>query len=303
MANHWIGEARRKLLDLGRAGRWGYRAGSTPATEPTALAALALLATDGEDQGRDAARLAGAYLASIRNRDGSLGVTPSLPSPGWPTPLVSLAWAALGGFEAPRAGAARWLLASRGATFVRGQDDPVGHDGTLVGWPWVDSTHSWVEPTSLAMLALAREGQAKHPRVAEGVRVLRDRAIATGGWNLGNPIVFRTALRPFPAPSGLALLTLAAADEMSPAVAGALAYLDRALPETLAPSSLGWGLLGLRAWGVNPAWAAGRLASAFEGVAGRSASAVEWSLLLLAGGGRSLDLLGCPVRNGEAADA
>ncbi len=313
MAKIWIGEARRRLLGLGRDGRWGYRAGSSPASEPTALAALALLATEADDQGaddpgREAGRGAGAWLASTRNRDGSIGVSPSLPTPGWPTPLVALAWAALGGFEGPRAEAGRWLLASRGTTFTRDEDDPVGHDPTLVGWPWVESTHSWVEPTAMAMLALSREGQAGHPRVVEGVRVLRDRAIATGGWNLGNPIVFRTALRPFPAPSGLALLALAAADKASrsrsPVVAGGLAYLARALPETLAPASLGWGVLGLGAWGVEPPWAADRLASAYGAIAERRGSAVvELSLLLLAAGARSLDVLGCPARSEEAADA
>ncbi len=313
MANPWVGEARRRLIGLARGGSWGYRPGSTPAIEPTSLAALALLATEGDgppaatDTGGAAASRAAAWLATVRNRDGSLGVTPSLPSPGWPTPLPLLLWSNLGGFEAPRAAAVRWLLATRGATFTKAADDPVGHDGTLVGWPWVESTHSWVEPTASAILALAREGRGEDRRVLEGIRVLRDRAIASGGWNLGNPIVFRTSLRPFPAPSGLALLALKAAGARSDAVPGAIAYLDRALPETLAPGSLGWGLLGLRAWGPQPGWAAGHLAEAYAWIESRVPSAAELALLLLAAGSRSMAVLGCSDRAGtkkdEAADA
>ena len=56
----------------------------------------------------------------------------------------------------------------------------LGHDPTLTGWPWVGGTHSWVEPTSLAVLALRREGLGKHPRVEEGLKVIRDRAIVSG---------------------------------------------------------------------------------------------------------------------------
>ena len=47
-----------------------------------------------------------------------------------------------------------------------------------------------------------------HPRVAQGLAMIRDRAIRTGGWNLGNPLVFDTVMRPLPGPTGLALLAL-----------------------------------------------------------------------------------------------
>ena len=42
--------------------------------------------------------------------------------------------------------------------------------------PGSSGTHSWVEPTALAVLALRREGLGSHARVQEGVRLLRDRA-------------------------------------------------------------------------------------------------------------------------------
>ena len=168
----------------------------------------------------------------------------------------------------------------------------MGHDASIVGWPWVAGTHSWVEPTAMAMLALAREGFADHPRTREGVRLLLDRAIPTGGWNLGNPIVFGTPLRPLPGPTGLALLALARLGASSKVVDQALAYLRSALAGTLAPISLGWGLLGLRAWGACPVEAEKWLASAFEKVAAREPRTVELAMLLLAAGPRSLELLG-----------
>src|SRR5438105_3776275 len=47
MAPDWIDDARRRLLGLRRApGAWGYRPGTSMAVEPSAMAGLALLATD-----------------------------------------------------------------------------------------------------------------------------------------------------------------------------------------------------------------------------------------------------------------
>jgi hypothetical protein len=147
----------------------------------------------------------------------------------------------------------------------------------------------------MALLALAGEGLGDHPRVHEGVRLLLDRAIPTGGWNLGNPIVFGTALRPLPGPTGLALLALARLGHRSKAVDQAIAYLRPALAETLAPVSLGWGLLGLQAWGAEPEAGQDWLGTAFEKLANREPGPVELAMLLLASGSLSLELLGVSV--------
>lgn len=248
------------------------------------------------------------WLASIRRPDGSLGVTVALPEPGWATPFALLLWAAVGGFETERSAALGWLLGREGKTDRRSENDPLGHDPTIVGWPWVADTHSWVEPTALALLALAREGRGDHPRSAEGARMLVDRAIPGGGWNLGNPVIFGTTLRPLPGPTGLALLALSgrmgpsasplteAGRGRSSVIAPAIAYLQASLRETLAPISLGWGLLGLRAWGAEPPEAQSRLASAFDRLASREPRADELAMLLLASGRRSLDVLGIAER-------
>jgi len=84
-----------------------------------------------------------------------------------------------------------------------------------------------------------------------------------------------------------------------PNVAGADAVLsvDRAirsltatLPGVRAASSLGWGLLGLRAWGVEPEGAERWLAEAYRHALGRPDAAPRLALLLLAAGGRALSL-------------
>ena len=108
----------------------------------------------------------------------------------------------------------------------------VGHDTAIVGWPWVADTHSWLEPTAVAILALRREGKVDHPRVREGLRLIRDRAIPTGGWNYGNNVAFGRDLRPQPAPTGLALLALAGIDDRSEVVERAVGYLQESLPST-----------------------------------------------------------------------
>src|SRR5262249_52249430 len=171
--------------------------------------------------------------------------------------------------------AAGWLLDERGRT-VDPADDPghvAGHDTTLVGWPWVAGTHSWLEPTALAVLALGRAGLGAHPRVAEGLRLIRGRAVDAGGWNYGNKAVFGRALRAQPSPTGLALLALAGTGPRDAAVGRAVAYLARTLPGVRAPVSLGWGLLGLRAWGEAPAGAGDWLAAAYPSGAGRPRAA------------------------------
>jgi hypothetical protein len=304
MDDRWRASARGELLRLrGRATAWGYRQGASPGVEPTVLACLALLATCGaEGGGTDAAgppgdaRAVGAacagWLASIQGTDGALGLSGSQPTPGWTTPFGLLLWQAVGGHEGPRRRGRQWLVRQEGERIPPGDgsDRIVGHDTMLVGWPWVEGTHSWLEPTAMTLLALRREGLGEHPRVVEGYRLIRDRAIDTGGWNCGNKATFGRALRPLPAPTGLALLALAHRDDRTEVVSRAIRYLHDTLPDVRASASLGWGLLGLRAWQCVPAEADRWLAEAYERATGRPDAAPKLALLLLAGGDHALQL-------------
>jgi hypothetical protein len=299
MRDEWSELAGRELAGRARPdGAWGYREGATPFVEPTALAVLALWArTRGDNTSSSATTLtrqAGSWLVSAQQPDGSLGLSPEQPTPGWMTPYAILAWKALGVQEAPATRAVEWLLGQKGRTLAQG-DDPegiAGHDTPLVGWPWVADTHSWLEPTALAVLALGVAGQGDHPRVREGLRLIRNRAVESGGWNYGNRAVFGHPLRAQPAPTGLALLALATNDPRTPTVEGGLRYLQAVLPGVRAPASLGWGLLGLRAWGVIPEASRRWLEEAYAAVAGRLDVAPLLAPLILSDARDTLRLFG-----------
>ena len=296
MAEGWTDAARRELLGLrGGAAAWGYRAGGTPGVEPTALACLGLMAsrTDAAPGADSTAIRAGAdLLVALQRPDGSLGVSADPAMPGWATPYALVLWTALDGYEAPRRRAAAWLLGQVGETSTEppGPRRVIGHDASLRGWSWASGTHSWLEPSAMAVWALRREGLGDHPRVVEGLRLIRDRAIDAGGWNYGNKAVFGRELRPQPGPTGLALLSLAGAEGRSATVERASDYLLAALPGTRASASLGWGLLGLRAWGHRPALADDWLAEAYRKVAGRPDAAPRLAILLMAGGAHAPEL-------------
>jgi len=292
VSTNWIADAVAELLRLRLApAGWSYRPTGDLAVEPTALAALALLAQAAPTAAeREAAQAAAARLAAMQQANGALGVTENLSAPNWPTSYAILLWSALNQ-PAPARRGIDWLLETRGVAVVR-QPTVMGHDSMLVGWPWVQNTHSWIEPTSLAVLAFRRQGRTSHPRVQEALRLIRDRALPRGGWNYGNVSVFGTELRPHPAPTGMALLALAGLDAQVPFVERACAYLERLLPQVRSAPSLAWGLLALRAWQRLPAAADEWLAEAFELARTRSDPAQQIASLLLAAGPGALPLLG-----------
>jgi hypothetical protein len=297
----WKQQLRCELGAL-RGGRsaWTYRRNLAASVEPTVLACLGLLASgDGETSTSDLATSheAALWLVAIQRSDGSLPVSEGRSRPGWATPYAIMLWSALPGYEEPARRASAWLLGSEGATLsiAENADNIIGHDPSLVGWPWVSGTHSWLEPTALAILALCRLGLADHPRVHEGRRLMLDRTLASGGWNYGNRSVFGTELRAQPGPTGLALLALAAVGAQRAAVARASAYLRQSMSDLRAPVSLGWALIGLRAVGPLPEEYETCIEEAHARCAGKPDAAMGLALLLLASGEQALCLLGIPV--------
>jgi hypothetical protein len=295
IVTNWKHLATCALLAHQKRDAWSYRLGSQPCVEPTALAILALLAvTDGSRSSAvaPAVRAAGGWLASVQQANGSLGISESLPEPGWATPYGLLAWNALGGFETERKRAVDWLLLQAGGVFPKdiGPRPVHGHDTSIVGWPWTSGAHSWVEPTAMAVLALRREGLGDHARVQEGLRLLRDRAIVTGGWNCGNKSTYGHILRPQPATTGIALLALARADTQAELARDAIRYLSETLPGVGAPPSLGWGVLGLRAWDQSSRDADHWLSDSFAKLAGRPDAAPRLAILLLGAGQSAMEL-------------
>ena len=209
-----------------------------------------------------------------------------------------LAWArsqeSVGGTHGLRIrSATSWLLSAQGLPF---QPDTqlFGHDSTIIGWSWVADTHSWVEPTAIALLGLRSVGLRRHARVREGVRLLFDRALADGGWNYGNTRVLDNTLRPFPAPTGVALASLAGEPEDAP-VRAAIRYLHGALQSVRSPMSLAWGLIGLSAWNTRPRNADQWLTESAKRTLSRTQNCLGDALLLLAGDAEATRALICEV--------
>lgn len=250
-AQEWLPEA---LGRLEARPACGYHPGQPPDAEPTALAALALL------RHQRHAEAALQWLADAQHSDGRVATAASHDAPGWPTALAVLAWQASGAWPSLQARGVDWLLAARGRPEPNSRQ--MGHDMTLVAWSWVEHTHSWIEPTAMAVLALKAAGHSDHARVREAVRLLWDRQLPDGGFNYGNTQVLGQWLRPHLAPTGLALAALADEPEARPRLHRSCEYLERELSGDTPAVSLSYALIGLGACDRSPRGAARWLASA-----------------------------------------
>ena len=170
--------------------------------------------------------------------------------PAWPI----VAWCAVRSRRAvpephrPRASPGSSPIAARPST----ASADFGHNTELVGWAYAEQTHSWVEPTAFAVLAL--QGRRARPTIrprAKGSRVLLDRQLPGGGLNYGNTFVLGQLLRPHVQPTGIALLALAGEADASGRLPKSIAWLRRSIGPETTPLSLGWAVLGLRAHGVE----------------------------------------------------
>lgn len=295
---------------------WGYQTGEPPAAEPTAVAILALLAGGRLQAAIDALQ----WLCEFQATDGSLGVRAGEPTPKWPTSLAVLAWQSalvagrqgklllpgasqvadppafpaaqvrLGdeGLEAElqqaKDRAVAWLLQAVGKPLP--PMHPPGHDTSIVAWPWVAQTHSWVEPTAFSVLALKSVGLADHPRVREGVRLLLDRQLPGGGCNYGNTFVLGARLRPHVLPTALSILALAeerdAAGAWDPRVQASIRWLKGAVQTDSGALSLSWSFVALHAVQQLPSDAPARWEAALQRVWRQDRAPFKLAMLALA---------------------
>lgn len=255
------------------------------------------------------------WLCKLQQSSGCVAVNTAQQEPGWTTGWAVLAWqAAITGVlphlsrpasrvmeavntslsgrqsaadqqrtaweQAAKQGLA-WLLAAHGEAVEQGTT--AKHNGSLVGWSWVDQTHSWLEPTSLALLALAASQQTEHARYQEGIAMLKDRLIPSGGANYGNTMVLGQWLRPHLQPTGLALWGLGPAASTVPELRdAAVAFLLKELPNETAPASLAYAALGLAAQGVRSGSLWPQLLTVLESRPAEEFSAYHLGLLLFA---------------------
>jgi len=225
------------------------------------------------------------WLQSQQQADGGVPVRANFAQPRWATALACLAWNSSSTvnrteYSENKKAATEWLLRNEGKPF---KSNPAlyGHDTRLKGWSWVDGTHSWIEPTAYAILALRAAGLVDHPRTREGVTLLLDRAMSHGGWNYGNSKMFGSELRPFPAQTGMVVAALAG-EPRPDCVDDAIEFLHRELPRVRTPFSLSWGLIGAAAWDARPDAADSWLAECAERVAQKPSQPLFDALLLLA---------------------
>ncbi len=216
-----------------------------PSVDATVWLALALRVIAGPRD--EECRRTGDAVARMQAADGRLSVSPLHPGAYSPTSVAILAWHGRPELAPARQRALAFLLAHEGDHFPRTPLSPIGMDTNLAGWPWIDRTYSWAEPTALALLALESAGLGEHARAREGRALLLDRQIASGGWNYGNSVVFGAELRPAPESTGLVLAALAGRVPAA-AVAASLAYLARVAPALRTPLALGWTALARSAW-------------------------------------------------------
>ena len=275
----WLTTAVKQLVNCPQ---WTYAASPQIATEPTALSALALLA-----HGKTiAAQNPLDWLVQQQASDGSLGVTEQERTPCWPTSLAVLAWknadhvAGEHRYATCCQQACNWLLSITGTTPERASH--VGHDTTIEGWPWVEGTHSWLEPTVFSLLALEACGQEEHPRSHAARSLIIDRLLPHGGANYGNTVVLGQELLPHIQPSGIALCAIPA-EASDPRVGRTIEYLQRVLPSCTATHSLSFGLMGLAAHNIWPDQAESWLARCYARSVRESDNAYELALLCLVG--------------------
>lgn len=229
-------------------GGFSGRPGGRFQVDSTAWAILTLLACGGSAELLDQSRR---LLMREQLQDGRLCVNKTHPASYWPTALAILAWQDSQLCREAQQRAVRFLLDTTGLHFPRKSDAPWAHDTLLKGWPWIDETHSWVEPTAMSMMALRITGHEHHDRVKEAARMLMNRQLPRGGWNYGNTSVFGKELHPMPESTGAALTGLANMVDRD-VVMPSLTYLQDEVTRLQTPISLGWSLLGLAAWRMLP---------------------------------------------------
>jgi hypothetical protein len=185
-------------------GGWGYFRQKSSRIEPTAWIAFS---------NPPMAESAREWLAGRQSDHGWLLDGPGLPVNYGFNGLALLALLAPGRATPTARRLSQGVVGARGLALA--QSPSLRQDNSLQAWSWVQDTFSWVEPTAYCLLALKRAqslgvvGAAEiAARLADGERMLADRACAGGGWNYGNAHVFEQDLRPYAPTTALALLAL-----------------------------------------------------------------------------------------------
>jgi len=235
-------------------GGWTYGHSHQWATEPTALALLALRL-----QPRANCKKGTSFLESCQRPDGSWPAFEGDGEGSWATALAIIALARLGGNWSRVQRGVAWLLKVRGQEShwsakwrYRLFDRHVRFDPDKYGWPWTQGAASWIVPTSYSLIALRLAfgcclPPAVKERIDNGTAMLFDRGCPGGGWNAGNGMAFDVPLEPHIDVTSLALLALLPFRE-DLFVKKSLTWLQRELPFLVSTDRLCWAIVALAAY-------------------------------------------------------
>lgn len=240
-------------------GGWGYAANRSSRLEPSCWALLTLLKRPpGVGEGAMVDRALSLLIRSQR-ADGLVsdlpGASPNLAVNALCAIVLqyTLATREREGPALERAANAL-LVAIAKIKGVRFSESPdVRQDNELAGWPWIEETFSWVEPTAWCLLALKKARGARRPpgansRIAEADRLLADRCCASGGWNYGNSNVLGRQLHAYVPTTAVSLLALQDRREL-PEVQRSVEWLAANWHREASPQALSLARIAMRVHG------------------------------------------------------
>lgn len=202
-------------------GGWGAVRGKRSNTETTSLAVMALQALAGE-AASDNRKRGIDWLVRQQNQNHSWPLNETVKAGSWTTALAITALGDSADHSERVRAAARWLVEQEGSKpgilaeivlWATGKSGVNKLNKDLIGWSWVPSSFSWVEPTSYALIALKKQraglvGTNVDERIRQADAMIYDRMCTGGGWNYGNSKVLDYALWPYPDITALALIAM-----------------------------------------------------------------------------------------------
>lgn len=217
---------------------WGYRSDAPQAfPEPTCYSLLALTDTSfSPTESID-------WLSGLVNLNGQLYL-PNDDSPNWGTSHLIITLSRLNLLPDVLQVSIDWLLEWK-SQYIE-TTEVITLDVTLIGWPWISDTFSWVQPTSYAIFALKLVGLKKHDRVKEAEALLFDRMCQGGGWNFGNPIILNRSIDPSLSETAIALFALQDVSDAADEIDKGLTLLEEELPNYPTALALSLGILCLQ---------------------------------------------------------
>ena len=237
-------------------GGWAYLPGKASWLEPTVYALLALHPAEGY---RDSFERGWKLARSWQLPSGAWKPAQQINEPHWTTSLAITLHAVRGVHDSAFQRGVSWLLAGKGVeggalSRIAGlfTSSLVEYDASLVGWPWLPDTSSWVEPTSQALLALKKaQNHVNHdelrPRIRMAESMLLERRCRDGGWNYGNRKVYGVDLLSYPETTAMALIGLKGS--AAPGVARSVQLATKLRAESQSALAKAWLTIALQCHG------------------------------------------------------